>query len=381
MSSLEKAELDSIRDSLAALVAKKDPSIFQNLETFERHLQKQSGKSGPAIDALKAGLSEKLPWTLRQPGQPPPLAKDVIQIRETLQRKYGITPLMAAWGLTAWAEVMGVSLPQVPVSSVPSGNSQPDIPISLGLEFAKDQRGNLRIRKVWTRQGKLAGTLVEHVKPQLGLKKSFPHMKSAERTIPPEGVPKHSPQGPAGEGATLPKSVKPSTPQGSAPGSTTSRKATHPTPKHLGPSPAMPTKKVSSPEATKPPRSAPTDAQGMLQEGLKNLGSTRMTGNFHHARRWFEMAAEKGLAAAKFQLGLIHLRGRGVPEDVVAARKWFQAAAAQGNADAQTQIGIVYQCGYGVPIDLAEAKRWFELAAVQGHVEAKECLENLTGVL
>jgi TPR repeat protein len=47
-----------------------------------------------------------------------------------------------------------------------------------------------------------------------------------------------------------------------------------------------------------------------------------------------EKEAEAGRAAARFQLGMMYLKGNGVLQDDMKARSWFQKAIAQGNADA-----------------------------------------------
>lgn len=91
----------------------------------------------------------------------------------------------------------------------------------------------------------------------------------------------------------------------------------------------------------------------------------------------FGKAAAAGYPEGQFELGMMHLRGRGTAENTAEGLRWLLAAAKQGNADAQTQLGSMYQCGYGVDLDVVEARRWFTLAARQGHREAQQCLEAL----
>lgn len=51
-------------------------------------------------------------------------------------------------------------------------------------------------------------------------------------------------------------------------------------------------------------------------------------------------AAESGDAFASYQLGLLYVRGRGVPQDRVEAAKWFLKGAELGYTDAMLKIGM-----------------------------------------
>ncbi|MGI9412243.1 MAG: peptidoglycan-binding protein, partial [Hyphomicrobiales bacterium] len=48
-------------------------------------------------------------------------------------------------------------------------------------------------------------------------------------------------------------------------------------------------------------------------------------------------AAELGLKDSQYNLGILHERGLGVPNDMTQAYKWFALAARQGDADAATR--------------------------------------------
>ena len=56
---------------------------------------------------------------------------------------------------------------------------------------------------------------------------------------------------------------------------------------------------------------------------------------------------------------------RGVPQDDTEAVRWFRLAADQGLAAAQFNLGVLYQEGEGVTQDLVAAHMWFSLAAEQ----------------
>ena len=77
----------------------------------------------------------------------------------------------------------------------------------------------------------------------------------------------------------------------------------------------------------------------------------------------------QGDAIAQYDLALMYVRGRGVPQDDAEAVKWPRRAAAQGDADVQHILGFVYHEGQGVPQDNVQALMWFSLAAGQGDEE------------
>jgi localization factor PodJL len=124
------------------------------------------------------------------------------------------------------------------------------------------------------------------------------------------------------------------------------------------------------------------------------------------AARWFERAANRGLAPAQYRLGSLLEKGHGVKKDADAARRlylaaaekgnakamhnlavlyaegidgapdyktasqWFRKAAARGIADSQFNLGILFARGFGVEQNLAESYKWFALAAQQGDHDA-----------
>ena len=80
--------------------------------------------------------------------------------------------------------------------------------------------------------------------------------------------------------------------------------------------------------------------------------------------------AEQGDVEAQFNLGLMSLSGKGVPQNYIEAANWYRKAAEQGHAEAQNSLGEIYAKGIGVPQDDAEAVKWFRKAAEQGPVWA-----------
>jgi uncharacterized protein len=65
----------------------------------------------------------------------------------------------------------------------------------------------------------------------------------------------------------------------------------------------------------------------------------------------YRKAAERGLAEAQNNLGLMCRQGRGVPQDDAEAVKWFRKAAKQGYGPAQNNLAEMRRQGRGVQGD------------------------------
>ena len=91
--------------------------------------------------------------------------------------------------------------------------------------------------------------------------------------------------------------------------------------------------------------------------------------NEEEATKWYRLAADQGRSDAQYQLGHMFYRH----DNYVEAARWFLRAADQGRADAQSSLGAMYAEGEGVPLDLVQALKWFILAAAQNH---KDAIEN-----
>src|ERR1700690_3317621 len=89
------------------------------------------------------------------------------------------------------------------------------------------------------------------------------------------------------------------------------------------------------------------------------------------ALRLWRPLAEKGLAAAQNDLGMIYLKGHGVAHNDAEAEKWFRLAATQGFAEGQLNLGAMYAEGLAVAQDYGEAAEWFRMAAEQGNAKAQ----------
>ena len=93
--------------------------------------------------------------------------------------------------------------------------------------------------------------------------------------------------------------------------------------------------------------------------------------NKAEAARWYRLAAEQGYASGQYNLGLMYDLGEGVPGNDAEAVRWYGLAAEQGNALAQTNLGLMYANGEGVPQTNAIAYMWWSVAAAQGNESAR----------
>ena len=113
------------------------------------------------------------------------------------------------------------------------------------------------------------------------------------------------------------------------------------------------------------------DARGQNGLGVLHLRGMGVGQDLAAALRWFRHAAAQGYPAAQANLGLLYANGwGGVPKDMAQAYRWYLRAARQGDAEAQTSVGLMLAQGRGTRKDQGAAFRWFERAARQGHVEA-----------
>ncbi|MCH8325869.1 MAG: sel1 repeat family protein, partial [Bacteroidetes bacterium] len=103
-------------------------------------------------------------------------------------------------------------------------------------------------------------------------------------------------------------------------------------------------------------RIAPENTKAQFQLGyLYNNGR-----DYQKSFYWFEKAAEQGVAAAQYNLGIIYADGYGVLKDNKEAITWYKKAANQGYAKAQYDLGVLYSKGELVLKDYKEAITWYE---------------------
>ena len=106
-----------------------------------------------------------------------------------------------------------------------------------------------------------------------------------------------------------------------------------------------------------------------------------MPRDYETAVEWFRRAAGRGNADAQYNLGVLYIQGKGVPQWFAEAARWFRMAAEQGEGSAQYSLGIMHKEGDGVPRDSVQAYMWLSLAAEQGVGKAVQARNALAGTM
>lgn len=81
------------------------------------------------------------------------------------------------------------------------------------------------------------------------------------------------------------------------------------------------------------------------------------------ALRLWRPLAEKGIARAQNNLGVMYENGKGVRQNINEALKWYRLAAEQGYPGAQNNLALIYAIGRYVRRDPIRAYMWFSLAS------------------
>lgn len=84
---------------------------------------------------------------------------------------------------------------------------------------------------------------------------------------------------------------------------------------------------------------SPVECQAMAWRYRSGRGLPQ---NFTKAAQWFQRAADKGVAAAQYDLAVLHFYGLGVPADPDKARPLLEAAVQQNYVPAMTLLGLCY---------------------------------------
>ncbi len=73
-----------------------------------------------------------------------------------------------------------------------------------------------------------------------------------------------------------------------------------------------------------------------------------MASGLNTAIKWYQKAAEQGLASAQVNLGQMYDSGKGVVQDHKTAFKCYRSAADQEDSTAHHNLGVMYKNGRGV---------------------------------
>lgn len=88
-------------------------------------------------------------------------------------------------------------------------------------------------------------------------------------------------------------------------------------------------------------------------------------------------AAEQGNAIAQFNLGVLSMQGQCLRGDQEQAFHWFKKSAYQGFPEAQINLAIYYAEGISRPSDLEQAIFWLETVVAQGTTGPRPLLASL----
>lgn len=93
--------------------------------------------------------------------------------------------------------------------------------------------------------------------------------------------------------------------------------------------------------------------------------------DYNAAKKYYELAAEKGDASAWVSVGHLYYSGK-LAQDYSQAEKYYQKADAKGNADGAAWTGVLYHYGLGRPVDKVVARRYYDRAVSLGSKFAEE---------
>jgi TPR repeat protein len=111
--------------------------------------------------------------------------------------------------------------------------------------------------------------------------------------------------------------------------------------------------------------------------GLLTAGAFNNPPEFTLAAGWFAKASAQGHAGAMYNLGVLHLEGKGVEKNAVAAAKLIGAAAEKGNPDAMLDYGVLVFRGEGVQQSEKIGAQWLLLSAKRGNIIAQNRVARL----
>lgn len=91
--------------------------------------------------------------------------------------------------------------------------------------------------------------------------------------------------------------------------------------------------------------------------------------DFARSAQVFLPLAQEGDPRAQAYLGVMYLRGQGVPQNFNAAAYWLHLASEAGIPTAQYFLGLMYDKGQGVAQDFVLAHAWLNIAVA--HAEPR----------
>ena len=103
-------------------------------------------------------------------------------------------------------------------------------------------------------------------------------------------------------------------------------------------------------------------AEAAFLLGIVHLRGDDVPQNVFLGIEQLKFAAENNLLNAGYHLGLLYMSGQEVTQDKDAAAKWFTKSAEGGHAPSQYAIGMMHLGGDGIEQDIAAADYWLGAA-------------------
>ncbi|MDR2794892.1 MAG: sel1 repeat family protein [Holosporaceae bacterium] len=104
-------------------------------------------------------------------------------------------------------------------------------------------------------------------------------------------------------------------------------------------------------------------------------GNTFIPKNYEAAEEWLHKSAMQGCVRAEYTLGIMYLKGHGVPQNYSLGLQLIMMTAQKGLPEAFFSLGSIYYCGkYGTQKNCYLASKYFMGAALHGYTSCFEIL-------
>ena len=122
------------------------------------------------------------------------------------------------------------------------------------------------------------------------------------------------------------------------------------------------------------PRCGREGRQG--EEGRSEVQGGGVAQSYEKAAKWYQKAADQGVAKAQYNLGNCYRLGQGVAQSYEKAAKWYQKAADQGDAEENVCYPIKKLMVAWLPhlLILPSWRTWKLCTACVGGIAHQECL-------
>ena len=123
--------------------------------------------------------------------------------------------------------------------------------------------------------------------------------------------------------------------------------------------------------------SMPEPADLTAEEAYREGKNAAQKNNPQKAAKYYQSAADRGFAAAAYELALLCQTGKGVAKNESMAFRYMKMAADAGFVNAFRPLGEMYHGGRGVDKDRNMAVDWYQKAVDSGDEAAKRILYNM----